>query len=193
MGKSKIIYGGEVLMDLTSDTVVADKLLKGYTAHDKAGEPVTGTCEFDVDSSGATATPEEVLSPKTFGAGGKIQTGTMPNNGAVAGEITTKDGTYTVPRGYHDGSGKVGISETEKAKLIPGNIRQGTTILGVEGNMSTTEGANAQSKEVTPSKQAQTVLPDTAEGYNYLSQVVVQAIPYVESENAAGGTTVTIG
>jgi len=57
--------------------------------------------------------------------------------------------------------------------------------------MSGTEGAKPQSKTVTPSTQAQTVLPDT--GYNYLSQVTVAAIPYVESENTAGGTTVTIG
>lgn len=35
--------------------------------------------------------------------------------------------------------------------------------------------------------------PDTEEGYNYLSQVTVAAIPYQESENPAGGTTVTIG
>lgn len=191
MGKSKVIYGGQVLMDLTSDTVEADKLLKGYTAHGADGEPVTGTCEFDVDSSEATAKAAEILSGKTAGVGGKMVTGTMPNNGAVSGVISTKDGTYTPPQGYHDGSGKVGIDETEKGKLIPGNIRQGVTLLGVEGAMSGTEGANPQSKTVTPSTAPQTILPD--EGYNYLFQVVINAIPYTESQNAAGGTTVTIG
>lgn len=191
MGKSKVIYGGQVLMDLTGDTVEADKLLKGYTAHGADGEPVTGTCEFDVDSSEATAKAAEILSGKTAGVGGKMVTGTMPNNGAVSGVISTKDGTYTPPQGYHDGSGKVGIDETEKRKLIPGNIRQGVTLLGVEGAMSDTEGANPQSKTVTPSTAPQTILPD--EGYNYLFQVVINAIPYTESQNAAGGTTVTIG
>ncbi len=191
MGKSKVIYGGQVLIDLTSDTVEADKLLKGYTAHGADGEPVTGTCEFDVDSSEATAKAAEILSGKTAGVGGKMVTGTMPNNGAVSGVISTKDGTYTPPQGYHDGSGKVGIDETEKRKLIPGNIRQGVTLLGVEGAMSDTEGANPQSKTVTPSTAPQTILPD--EGYNYLFQVVINAIPYTESQNAAGGTTVTIG
>ena len=38
---------------------------------------------------------------------------------------------------------------------------------------------------------AQQVLPD--EGYNCLSQVTVNKIPYTESDNAAGGKTVTIG
>ena len=191
MANSKVIYGGKVLIDLTGDTVEADKLLKGYTAHGADGEPVTGTCEFDVDSSEATAKAAEILSGKTAGVGGKMVTGTMPNNGAVSGVISTKDGTYTPPQGYHDGSGKVGIDETEKGKLIPGNIRQGVTLLGVEGAMSGTEGANPQSKTVTPSTVPQTILPD--EGYNYLSQVVMNAIPYTESQNAAGGTTVTIG
>lgn len=50
MAINKVIYGGETLIDLTGDTVTADKILSGFTAHDKAGEPITGTCEFDVNS-----------------------------------------------------------------------------------------------------------------------------------------------
>lgn len=191
MGRSKVIFGDEVLMDLTGDTITKDKLLKGYTAHGADGEEITGTCEYDVDSSNATAAVAEVLSGKTFAKGGKVLAGTMPNNGAVSGKISTKGGAYNVPQGYHDGSGSVGIDETEQEKLIPSNIRQGVTVLGVEGTMSSTEGANAQSKTVTPSMSAQTVLPD--DGYNYLSQVTVNAIPYTETDNSAGGKTVTIG
>ena len=53
---SKIVLSsGEVLMDLTQDTVVADKLLKGFTAHGKDGAPITGSCEFDADTGDATA------------------------------------------------------------------------------------------------------------------------------------------
>ena len=44
---SKVIFNGDVLMDLTADTVTADKLLKGITAHGKDGAPVTGTCDWD--------------------------------------------------------------------------------------------------------------------------------------------------
>lgn len=191
MANSKIIFGGEVLIDLTGDTVEAGKLLKGITAHGKDGEPVVGACTFDADTKDATAMAAEILLGKTAYKNGSKLTGTMPNNGAVSGSINSKDGTYSVPQGYHDGSGSVGIDPTEKMKLIPDNIREGVTILGVEGTMSGTEDAKPQQKTVTPKKEQQTVLPD--EGYNYLSQVIVEGIPYSESENPAGGKTITIG
>ena len=191
MANSKIIYAGRTLIDLTADTVVADKLLKGFTAHGADGEPVTGTCTFDANTQDATAVAAEILAGKTaYNKASKV-TGTMKNNGSVDGKISTKTGTYTVPQGYHDGSGKVQIDSTEQAKLIPENIREGITVLGVEGSMSGTEDAKPQSKEVTSSNVDQTILPDS--GYNYLSQVVVKAMPYVESDNSAGGITVTIG
>ena len=191
MAVSKVIYGGTTLIDLTTDTVTADKLLTGITAHGKDGELIEGTCNFDANTQDATASASEILTGKTaYNKGAKI-TGTMKNNGSVKGKITTKAGKYTVPQGYHDGSGTVDIDSTEQAKLIPANIREGVTILGVQGEMTGTEDARPQSKTVTPTTSQQTVLPD--EGFNYLSQVVVNAIPYSESDNSAGGKTVTIG
>ncbi len=191
MAVSKVIYGGTTLIDLTTDTVTADKLLTGITAHGKDGELIEGTCNFDANTQDATASASEILTGKTaYNKGVKI-TGTMKNNGSVKGKITTKAGKYTVPQGYHDGSGTVDIDSTEQAKLIPANIREGVTILGVQGEMTGTEDARPQSKTVTPTTSQQTVLPD--EGFNYLSQVVVNAIPYSESDNSAGGKTVTIG
>lgn len=188
---SKVIFNGEVLIDLTGDTVAADKLLKGITAHGKDGAPITGTCDWDAATGDATAAAAEILTGKTAYVKGKKVTGTMPNRGAVAGKISTKAGAYTVPQGYHDGSGKVTIDSTEQAKLIPTNIREGVTVLGVEGTMSGSEDMKPQSKSVTPKASAQTVLPD--EDYNCLSQVEVAAIPYAVSDNTSGGKTVTIG
>lgn len=189
--KSKVIFNGNVLIDLTADTITASDLAKGKTAHDKSGAPITGTNTYDSDTSDDTADAAEILATKTAHARGTKLTGTMPNNGAVSGVINAIDGEYTVPIGYHDGSGKVSINATDQSKLIATNIRQGVTILGVEGTMSGSEDVNAQAKTVTPTATAQTVTPDT--GYNYLTQVTVNAIPYSESDNSAGGVTVTIG
>lgn len=186
-----VLASGEVLIDLTSDTVDAAHLLEGYTAHGKDGAPVTGTCTFDSDTSEDTAAVGEILASKTAHARGAQLTGTMPNRGGVAGTISTKAQEYTIPQGYHDGSGKVSIAATEQAKIIATNIRQGITILGVEGSMSGQEDMNAQAKSATPTFSAQVISPDT--GYNCLSQVTVAAITVTYSDNAAGGKTVTIG
>lgn len=187
---NKVVYGGDVLIDLTGDTVTPDKLAKGITAHDKSGATITGTSTKDSDTSDATAAVAEILTGKTAYARGVKITGTMVNNGAVSGQLAAKDDVYKVPVGFHDGSGSVTISSTEKAKLVAANIRKGITLLGVQGSMSGSEDMKPQTKVVTPSTAAQQVLPDT--GYNCMSQVTVKAIPYVESENAAGGKTVTI-
>lgn len=191
MAISKVIYGGDVLIDLTGDTITADKLKKGYTAHGANGEVINGTCEHDANTQDATATESEILETKTAYVRGNKITGKMPNNGAINEKISTKTDKVKVLQGYHDGSGTVGISDTEQAKIVPENIRQGVTILGVAGTMSTTEGEKRQEKTVTPSAQEQIVVPDT--GYTCLTSVTVKAIPYVESANSAGGKTVTIG
>ena len=191
MANSKIVFGDEVLIDLTADSITKEKLLKGYTAHGADGEPITGTCEYDANTQDATATESEILTGKTaYNKGNKV-TGKMPNNGAVAGKITSKAQKYTVPQGYHDGSGTVQIDATEQAKLVPDNIRQGVTVLGVEGNMSGSEDVKAQSKTATPKTTSQTILPDS--GYTHLTQVTVAAIPYEETDNSAGGKTIKIG
>lgn len=54
MAVNKVVYDGKTLIDLTSDTVTEDKLLVGTTAHDKAGNLITGTHE-ELDISVETA------------------------------------------------------------------------------------------------------------------------------------------
>lgn len=190
MAISKVVYGGKTLIDLTSDTITKDKLLTGVTAHGKDGEPITGSCTFDVNSQDATAQVAEILTGKTAYARGTKLTGTMPNNGGVTGTITTVAGEYTIAQGYHDGSGKVSIDPTEQAKIIAANIKQGVQILGVTGTLEPSSDVTVQSKSATPTTSEQTILPDP--GYDYLSQVTIAAIPYSESPNSAGGITVTI-
>ena len=186
-----VLASGEVLIDLTGDTVDAAHVLEGFTFHDKSGAPVTGTCTYDSDTSDDTAAVGEILSGKTAHARGALLTGTMPNNGAQMGSIITKTQEVIIAQGYHDGSGKVSISDDEQAKLIPSNIREGITILGIEGTMSGSESVVAQARSVTPKFTQQVISPE--DGYTHLSQVTVQPITVSYSDNSAGGKTVTIG
>lgn len=188
---NKVVFGDAVLIDLTADTVAADKVLTGFTAHDASGVIITGTCAFDSNTQDATVKVAEIIEGQTAYARGAKLVGTMPNNGSVSLTVDTRDASVSIAQGYHDGGGSISISDVEKAKLIAENIKQGITILGVEGTLAPGYGIKVQSKSVTPAKSAQTVLPDT--GYDYLSQVDVAAIPYTEVLNPAGGTTATIG
>lgn len=187
---SKVVYFGDTLIDLTNDTVEPSKLLSGFTAHDKSGAPITGTCTFDSNTQDATATAAEILNTKTAYVKGSKVTGSMPNNGAVEGYISDKTQPYTIPAGYHDGSGSVGIATAEAAKLIASNIKDGVSILGVTGTYAG-ELTKGQTKTVTPTKDGFTVTQDV--GYDYLASVVVNPIPYAVTDNTAGGQTVTIG
>lgn len=186
---NKVIYGNQTLIDLTSDTITAADVLDGKYAHLPSGERVEGTCTYDADTSDATAAAGEILNTKTAYVNGSKVTGTMPNRGAVTGSISNKNTPYQIQNGFHDGSGTVGIDSTEAAKIIAENIKNGISILGVTG---TYEGdATAGEVNVTPYTTAQTVLPPS--GKDYISQANVAAIAYVETDNAAGGKTVTIG
>lgn len=187
---NKLVVGNEVKFDLTGDTVAPNTLLTGTTAHDKTGAQITGTCSYDSDTSDATVAVAEILKDKTAYARGAKIVGTMPNNGAKNYTISDLN-DQTISLGFYDGSGKISIDSAEKAKIIPANIKNGVSILGVQGTMTGQESVTVQSKTITPTFAAQTILPD--EGYDYLSQVVVSAILMTESENTAGGLTLTIG
>lgn len=188
-----VLSNGTTLIDLTSDTITAAALLSSVTAHDKSGAPIVGTCAFDSDTSNDTAAASEILATKTAHARGAQLTGTMPNRGAVSGVISSLSVPFIIQQGYHDGSGSVSVDSTSASLLIPQNIRENITILGVTGSMSGSEGMSAQAIVATPSFTAQTITPDSTQGYNCISQVSIAAISVTYSDNSAGGVTVTIG
>lgn len=184
-----VLANGEVLIDLTQDDVKEEHVQSGIYFHDKSGARKKGTNTKTVDASSVTAEASEVLAGRTFGKGNEVQTGTMPDNSGNTIEITNKEGT-SIPKGYTDGSSVAKISDSDSAKLIPGNIKEGVTILGVEGTYGDDD-ISSQSKDVTPTFEDQTIVPD--DGFSFLTSVTVGAIPVERRDNEAGGVTVTIG
>jgi len=190
MARNKVVYHGDTLIDLTGDTVEADKVLAGYSFHDRTGAIEEGECTYDADTSDADAAASEILANKSAYVNGSKVNGSMNNRGSWNDTIDNKDDEITIPVGFHDGSGSVKLAAAEKLKLIAANIKAGIVLLGVTGTY-TGEGVSAQAKNATPSASQQVIVPD--QGYDYLSQVTVEAIPYTETLNSAGGYTVTIG
>lgn len=183
---------GTILIDLTTDTAEAADVAAGKYFHLKSGQRVAGTNTYDSNTTDADATASEILLNKTAYVNKNKITGSMPNNGAVTGSITTKTQEYTIPAGYHSGLGKVSISSTEQAKIIASNILNGVTILGVTGSVSPSSSVTSGAVSVTPYLTSQTVLPSSI-SKDYISQVNVAATPITYSDNAAGGRTCTIG
>lgn len=190
---NKVIFGSDVIMDISSDTVAANKLLSGFTAHDHTGAPITGECTFDSDTTDADATTDEILSGKyAYVNKSKLQ-GTMTNRGEVHYTLSARDSEVNIPQGYHDGSGGIGLSSADKSALVAANVRQGITVLGIEGTMSNMEGVKATSASITPYTTAQTIVPTDLGNFNSITQISVSAIAKTETDNLAGGKTVTIG
>ena len=76
--------------------------------------------------------------------------------------------------------------------IVPGNIREGATILGIDGTYDGSDVVGTTTLEVTPSVDSQIWTPEGSKKYNYYSQVNVKPIPYSEEDNSAGGKTVKI-
>jgi hypothetical protein len=91
-----------------------------------------GTAKF-YDASETDVAASHVLSGKKFVGTSGQDTGSMTNNGATGGTISTKAGTYTIPAGYTSG-GTVSLDGV--TDCVSGNILNGKTILGVSGSLS---------------------------------------------------------
>ncbi len=99
----------------------------------------------------------------------------IEDNGDVSQKLDTTTGSYTIPAGYHNGSGTVSIDLEEKTVTANGVV---TPTAGKVLSKITVNVQNAptlQEKTAVPSKSLQEILPD--EGYDGLSKVRVEAIP----------------
>lgn len=90
-----------------------------------------GTAKFYYTGDADAAAANLLSGKKAFGASGEIS-GSMANNGATGGTISTKAGTYTIPAGYTSG-GTVSLGGV--TDCVAGNILTGKTILGVNGSL----------------------------------------------------------
>lgn len=191
---NKVVFGNTVVMDISDTTADPSKVLASEKFYDRSGAPQTGACTYDADTSDADATAAEILATKTAYVNGIKLTGSMPNRGAVTGNITTKAQQVAIQNGYHDGSGYVEIDSTEQAKIVADNIKKDITILGVTGTYEGAATPTSTAKTVTPYTTAKTYLPSgESTPVDYYSQVTVNAIAYTETDNVQGGVTVTIG
>jgi hypothetical protein len=93
-----------------------------------------GTAKF-YDTSAANVAAANLLTGKTaYGASGEVQ-GSMANNGAAGGTISTKAGTVTIPAGYTTG-GTVSIASSATTDCVAQNILSGKKILGITGTLA---------------------------------------------------------
>ena len=110
----------------------------------------------------------------------------IADNGAVSKKLDTTTTSYTVPAGYHNGSGTVSIELEEKTVTANGDVTPTAGKVLSKVTVNVENAPTLQEKSVTPTKSEQSVTPD--EGYDGLSQVTVGAIP----ANFADVTNVTV-
>lgn len=117
------------------------------------------------DVSSVTATAADVLSPAVIvKANGDIAAGTMPNNGAVSTTLNTTTKSYTIPAGYHNGSGAVSIVLEEKSatptestqNITPttGKVLSKVTVDPIPDNYGDTTGTDAAAADLLAGKKA---------------------------------------
>lgn len=182
MAVSKVVYGGNTLVDLTNDTVTADTLVVGRTAHGKSGEVLNGTNPYEktatdtVVSEQATLIQQiqEALEGKADGdvsydfyeGGTSITPNFTTQTLDTANKVVPSDITVNpIPYSQYTGSTNITPSTTEQiigtsSKIINDDI--------------TIEAIRLQSKSVTPTTSIQSVIPDA--NMNGLSEVTVGAI-----------------
>ena len=128
-----------------------------------------------VDTSAGTATAAQILSGQVAYVDGARLTGTMADNGAVNQSLAV-NGTYTIPAGYHNGSGKVTQSLTTKAAATytPGDTAQTIAAGQYLNGAQTISAVPTETKTVTAGTAATTVNRTSGK---YMTAVTVNPTP----------------
>lgn len=118
-----------------------------------------------------TATAGEIVAGKTAVLNGALETGTMSDRGSGSQTISSINDSVELEAGYYDGTGVIEIDQTEKAKIIAGNIKKDVVILGVTGTLEAGSGPSPDPGSVDD--PVISVGPPTGEGAD--RYVVVRA------------------
>ena len=126
--------GGAGGADLDVITAGAGDILSGKVIVGPDGEPLTGVLTLT-----GTAADSQVLAGKTYyNTDAKTKrTGTMANQGSKSAALNC-GGSYTIPAGYHDGSGRVtanSLASQTDATAAAGDLEAGKTawVKGAKG------------------------------------------------------------
>lgn len=147
-------------------------------------------CAGGTDPTG-NAGVGDVLAGKTFSnADGIDKTGTMTNRGAVTQSLNTSTTSYTIPAGYHNGSGKVSITTQEKTVT---SSRSAQTVTPDSGKVlsKVTVNALAPTGTYTPTSRAANIDMGSTSNYRYVTTTSVpnsNSGTYTYAANSTGGT-----
>lgn len=154
---------------LQEKTVTPTKQQQNITAGDGyyglSAVTVAAIPDIYQDVSSVTATAGEVLTGKIYvAADGTVITGTMTNNGAVEKVLDVTTVSYTIPKGYHNGSGAVTITletktvtPTKSAQDITpseGKLLSKVTVAAIPDNYIDTTDADATAANILLDKTA---------------------------------------
>ena len=157
------------------------------------------------DVSSVTATAADVLANKIIvTTTGEVVTGTMVNNGAVNKTLDTATTTYTVPKGYHSGTGTVKLVVETKTvtptkavqNITPtsGKVLSKVTVSAIPAEYITTDDADAAAGNILVDKTAYVdgvkvvgTMPNNGDVSNTFDGLTVTSV-IIDAGYTSGGT-----
>ena len=171
-------HNGSGTVSITTETKSATPSKKQQTVTPTEGSVLSSVTVNAIpaeyaDTSDATATAAQILTGQTAYVDGEKVTGTMPNNSPAATVLDAETSSYTIPAGYHDGTGSVSLAlETKSA--TPTKAKQ--TIEPSEGKV-----LSSVTVEAIPAK-----FVDTSTGTAVAGDILIGKIAFVNGASVTG-------
>lgn len=171
-------HNGSGTVSITTETKSATPSKKQQTVTPTEGSVLSSVTVNAIpaeyaDTSDATATAAQILTGQTAYVDGEKVTGTMPNNSPAATVLDTETSSYTIPAGYHNGTGSVSVS-LEKKSATPTKAQQ--TVEPSEGKV-----LSSVTVEAIPSQ-----FVDTSTGTAAAGDILTGKIAFVNGASVTG-------